>query len=120
MSVKGVYFPPHLYKTYVDPLLDELKRNALGAHIGTMYVGSVAVADDFLFMSNCAHELQTMFNVSKEFASERRYKIHPTKTTLVPRITTSTSRKVQVGKDQEKAQSEKDSHSKNRGGKKPN
>ena len=32
----------------------------------------------------------------------------------------STSRKVQVGKDQEKAQSEKDSHSKNRGGKKTN
>ena len=29
-------------------------------------------------------------------------------------------RKVQVGKDQEKVQSEKDSHSKNRGGKKPN
>ena len=28
--------------------------------------------------------------------------------------------KVQVGKDQEKAQSEKDSHSKNRGGKKLN
>ena len=28
--------------------------------------------------------------------------------------------KVQVGKDQEKAQSEKDSHSKNRGGKTPN
>ena len=30
------------------------------------------------------------------------------------------SQKVQVGKDQEKAQSEKDSHSKNRGGKKTN
>ena len=28
-------------------------------------------------------------------------------------------KEVQVGKDQEKAQSEKDSHSKNRGGKKP-
>ena len=28
--------------------------------------------------------------------------------------------KVQVGKDQEKAQSERDSHSKNQGGKKPN
>ena len=41
-------------------------------------------------------------------------------------ITTQTNmygwfdKKVQVGKDQEKAQSEKDSHSKNRGGKKPN
>ena len=30
------------------------------------------------------------------------------------------SKKVQVGKDQEKAQSEKDSHSKNQGGEKPN
>ena len=30
----------------------------------------------------------------------------------------STIKKVQVGKDQEKTQSEKDSHSKNRGGKK--
>ena len=30
------------------------------------------------------------------------------------------AKKVQVGKDQEKAQSEKNSHSKNRGGKKPN
>ena len=30
------------------------------------------------------------------------------------------SKKVQVGKDHEKAQSERDSHSKNRGGKKPN
>ena len=29
-------------------------------------------------------------------------------------------KKVQVGKDQEKTQSEKDSHSKNRGGKTPN
>ena len=29
-------------------------------------------------------------------------------------------KKVQAGKDQEKAQSEKDPHSKNRGGKKPN
>ena len=35
-------------------------------------------------------------------------------------IISADSKKVQVGKDQEKAQSEKDSHSKNRGGKKPN
>ena len=32
----------------------------------------------------------------------------------------SIDKKVQVGKDQENAQSEKDSHSKNQGGKKPN
>ena len=36
------------------------------------------------------------------------------------KITIKKYKKVQVGKDQEKAQSEKDSHSKNQGGKKPN
>ena len=36
------------------------------------------------------------------------------------KVATQLPKKVQVGKDQEKAQSEKDSHSKNRGGKKPN
>ena len=35
-------------------------------------------------------------------------------------VTSLREKKVQVGKDQEKAQSEKDSHSKNQGGKKPN
>ena len=37
---------------------------------------------------------------------------------MVPNV--SRVKKVQVGKDQEKTQSENDSHSKNRGGKKPN
>ena len=35
-------------------------------------------------------------------------------------IPPNNDKEVQVGKDQEKAQSEKDSHSKNQGGKKPN
>ena len=42
-----------------------------------------------------------------------------TKYLLLPDVT-DWFKKVQVGKDQEKAQSEKDSHSKTRGGKKPN
>ena len=39
---------------------------------------------------------------------------------LIRTCTDNVYKKVQVGKDQEKAQSDKDSHSKNRGGKKPN
>ena len=44
-----------------------------------------------------------------------------TLTSMSPRwIVMIHQKEVQVGKDQEKAQSEKDSHSENRGGKKPN
>ena len=38
----------------------------------------------------------------------------------LPKLHKRPYKKVQIGKDQEKAQSEKDSHSKNQGGKKPN
>ena len=89
---QGSILSPHLYKMYVNPLLEDLKRNALGACIGTIYTGCLAVADDFLYLSNCPDELQVMLNLAYSFSGERRYKIHPLKTTLVSRVTTKTSR----------------------------
>ena len=59
---------------------------------------SVAVADDFLFMSNYPDELQTVFSISTGYAGERRYKIHPTTTTLMSKITTRASRDNDNGK----------------------
>ena len=64
---QGSILSPHLYKMYVNPLLDDLKRNALGACIGTIYTGCLAVADDFLFLSNCPDELQVMLNLALQF-----------------------------------------------------
>ena len=72
------------------------------------------VADLFLycyerdFMDSLSHDNQA--EVIEAFNSTSRY--------LDDLL--NIDKKVQVGKDQEKAQSEKDSHSKNRGGKKPN
>ena len=48
------------------------------------------------------------------------YRIFKTNFGFNTYLTSIPFKKVQVGKDQEKAQSEKDSHSKNRSGKKPN
>ena len=67
----------HFYKLYVDPLLHDLKKQALGAYIGTIYVGAQAVADGFLFLSNSADELQTMLNLKHMYSGERRYRVHP-------------------------------------------
>ena len=50
----------------------------------------------------------------------RNHKTHSFHILCVAMYSGPLYKKVQVGKDQEKAQSEKDSHSKNRGGKKPN
>ena len=46
--------------------------------------------------------------------------VKPVKIVYLKCLSLHFNKKAQAGKDQEKAQSEKDSHSKNRGGKKPN
>ena len=72
------------------------------------------------FMKHCAHValfsfFSLVFNGTRVCNGIAAY----TKPDLAA-STCALNEKVQVGKDQEKAQSEKDSHSKNRDGKKPN
>ena len=90
---QGGILSTHFYKLYVDPLLHDLKEQALGSFIGATYVGALAVADDFLFMSNSADKLQLMLNLKHMYSGERRYSIHPIKTVLVPRVVTQSSKK---------------------------
>ena len=68
-------------------------RGGLGGWGWFQWVGAITFTKDRLFTS-CTNEMNILW-----------YNLY---------------KKVQVGKDQEKAQSERDSHSKNRGGKKPN
>ena len=55
---QGSLLSTHFYKLYVDPLLHDLKEQALGSFVGTTYVGALAVADDFLFLSNPADDFR--------------------------------------------------------------
>ena len=76
----------------MGPLLHDMKEQALGSFVGTTYVGALAVADDFLFLSNSADELQMMLDLKYTYSGERRYRIHPIKTVLVPRVATQSSK----------------------------
>ena len=69
--------------------------------------------------------IKTFSKKVKGDAHSTKFKVTPKKRyrfvlVIVWSVFSRISKKVQVGKDQEKAQSEKDSHSKNRGGKKTN
>ena len=88
---QGGILSTHFYKLYAAPLLPDLKKQALGAYIGTTYAGALAAADDFLFLSNSADELQTMLNLKHMYSGERRNRVHLTKTVLVPRKRTEAS-----------------------------
>ncbi|MCG8048963.1 MAG: reverse transcriptase family protein [Candidatus Thiodiazotropha endolucinida] len=77
---QGGVLSTHLYKVYVDPLLELLKSKRLGYRLGTVYLGSPTVADDVTFLTKFREELQLMFCEAGSYSSCNRYQIHPMKT----------------------------------------
>ena len=80
---QGGNLSTHLYKTYIDPLLNVLKSKRLGFYLGTVYLGDPTVADDVVHLSKFKDELQLMLNESQGYSSQNRYQIHPVKTQVV-------------------------------------
>ena len=78
---QGGILSPTLYKLYIYNLLESLRGAGMGLHIGPVYVGTPACADDVLLLSNNPPELQGMLDVSAAYSDEHAYEIHPIKTT---------------------------------------
>ena len=55
---EGAILSTHLYKVYVNPLLDMLKDKRLGFRLGTVYIESPTVADDVVYLSRLQNELR--------------------------------------------------------------
>ena len=64
---QGGILSTHLYKVYIDPLLDILRSKRLGLHLGTVYIGDPTVADDLAFLTKLKDELQLMFGEAGGF-----------------------------------------------------
>ena len=80
---QGGVWSATLYKSYVNGLLSKLRSGDLGAKIGAQYLGSPTVADDLLLVSYCVYELQCMFDLSGDYADQRRYDFQPSKTVVI-------------------------------------
>ena len=74
---------PTLYKTYIFPMLSQLKEKGLSLHIGPIYLGTPTCADYVKLLSNekSGRELQLMLSTIKHYAERHKYDIHPTKST---------------------------------------
>lgn len=77
---QGGILSTHLYKIYIDELLNILKSKRLGLRIGTVFIGNPTCADDVALLASSPEELQLMLWEAVRYARKYRYKIHPTKT----------------------------------------
>ena len=80
---QGGILSTHLYKLYLDPLLQSLQADGLGFSFGATYCGAPTCADDVFLIARSEWELQAMLDRAAKFANERRYILHPQKSCIM-------------------------------------
>ena len=77
---QGGVLSPIFFNVYMDELIDKLKMNDVGRHIGRQFTGAFCYADDLTLLSPTIRGLQKMLNVCDDFANEYSVKFNARKT----------------------------------------
>ena len=76
---QGGVISPILFTIYMDVLLNRLKSEGIGCHIGQEYYGSLGYADDLSLLCPSLKGLQQMLDICSEFGKEYDIKYNPVK-----------------------------------------
>jgi len=60
---QGGILSPLLFNIYIDSLIHALRVSDLGCHLGHVYVGCIAYADDIILLSASLMNLQKMLDI---------------------------------------------------------
>ena len=74
---------PLLFNLYLDILLKRLKDSGVGCHIGNLYVGSLAYADDLVLLCPTIHALNVMLRICESYACEFDISFNASKSKLI-------------------------------------
>ena len=67
---QGSVASPALWSIYCDPLIQELRKLGVGAHVGGMFMGVTMYADDLLLIAPTRGAMQQMLKVCEDYAVE--------------------------------------------------
>ena len=67
---QGGVLSPLFFSLYIDDLLEKLKINGIGCHVGNHFVGALGYADDIILLSPAATGLRKMIKICEEYANE--------------------------------------------------
>ncbi len=80
---QGGVLSPFLIGIYIIKLLNALKKSSYGCHVGNIFVGVFAYADDIVLLSLMRRGLQQMLVVADNFSKAYDIKVNKTKSELV-------------------------------------
>ena len=67
---QGGVLSPLLFSIYVDDLLEKLRNNGVGCHIGHNFVGVLGYADDLILLSPTVTGLVKMIKICENYAND--------------------------------------------------
>ena len=76
---QGGVLSPILFGIYIDEMLIKLKNSGLGCHIGHVFMGALAYADDLVLMAPTMYGLKKLLEISHDFAKEYNIIFNPKK-----------------------------------------
>ena len=67
---QGGVLSPQLFSVYVDELLEKLKINGVGCHIGHHFIGALGYADDIVLICPSLSGLRDMIKICEDYAKD--------------------------------------------------
>ena len=80
---QGGVLSPTLFCVYMDELITRLRSSKIGCHLGNMYVGALAYADDLTLLAPSIKAARRMITICEEFAVEYRVMYNPQKSMML-------------------------------------
>ena len=80
---QGGVLSPILFAIYMDTLLLRLKNSGMGCHIGNVFIGALAYADDVTLICPTLTSLKALINICELFANEYNVIFNGTKSKLL-------------------------------------
>lgn len=80
---QGGVLSPILFAMYMDILLERLQRSGYGCHIGNVFVGAIAYADDITLMAPTSTSLKLMLDTVNNFGMDYSVKFNPSKSMYI-------------------------------------
>ena len=80
---QGGVISPSILRVYMDGLLNELQQNGVGCHMGKVFAGAFAYADDTILLSPSVQALNTLLFICNDYASRYDVKLNALKSNLI-------------------------------------